>query len=159
MHSFSGLAAWLSLCALRTARPAELACPETVLCVIRVTAGCCLFYKLRNILRRRVQGFGASEKPALGPVLAENGPEGPGRASPPWWGLGQRPNVLFVTLKDIPSRLLPPPFLSVLLKKRSFCDSIQKRKTREKTSESRERFLDFPPGCIIIDCVCFANRK
>ena len=57
MHSFSGLSAWLSLCALRAARPASLACPETGLCVIEATAGNCLFFSSSCIRRWRGLGW------------------------------------------------------------------------------------------------------
>ena len=48
--------------AVRTVRPAELACPETGFCVIIAVAGSCLFYKLRNI--RRWRGLGCDTHPS-----------------------------------------------------------------------------------------------
>ena len=69
MNSFSGLSAWLLLCALRTAWPAKLACPETVLRGLAATAGSCLTPKFvysdnNSTIARRHQGismFGETE--------------------------------------------------------------------------------------------------
>jgi len=55
-------AARLLLCALRTARPAKLACPETILCVLTAAAGSCLMSKFHNIRSRR--GLGCTLHPS-----------------------------------------------------------------------------------------------